>query len=63
MLAEPKINKYIKYHIANQNRQDARAILKNIFKIVYDTISSEQQKESQSNEPPKTKIEARVFMT
>ena len=28
LLAEPKINKHIKYHIANQNRQEARGILK-----------------------------------
>ena len=63
MLAEPNINKYIKYHIANRNRQEARGISKNISKTTYGRISSEQQEESQSNEPPKTKIEASAFLS
>ena len=63
LLAEPKINKYIKYHIANQNSQEAKGILKNIFKTIYSKISSEQHEESQSHEPPKTKIEAIAFLS
>ena len=34
-LAEPKVNRYIRYHIANQSIQDAKGILKNIFKTMY----------------------------
>ena len=63
LLAEPNINKYIKYHIANQNRQEAKGILKNIFKTIYNTTSSQQQEEAQSNEPPKTQIEASAFLS
>ena len=61
-MAEPKISKCIKYHIAIQRRQEAKGILKNIFKTIYNTISSQQQ-EAQSNEPPKTKIEASAFLS
>ena len=66
LLAVHKINKYIKYHIANQNRQDARGVLKKIFKTIYSKLSSEPQEETQSSvghAPPKTRIEASAFLS
>jgi len=48
--------------MANQNRQEAKGILDNIFRTIYNRISSEQHEESQSNEPPKTNIEASAFL-
>ena len=63
LLAQPKINNYIKYHIANQNRQDARGVLKKIFKTIYSKLSSEPQEEIQSYAPPKTRIEASAFLS
>jgi len=62
LLAEPNINKYIKYHIAIQNRPETIGILKNIYTTTYNKVSSQQQ-EAQSNEPPKTKIEASAFLS
>ena len=43
LLAEPNMNKYIKYHIANQSKQEAQGIFKNIFKTIYNKTSSQQQ--------------------
>ena len=63
LLAEPKINKHIKRHIANQSRQEAKGILKHIFKTIYNKTSSQQQEEPQSHEPPNTKIEAIAFLS
>jgi len=53
----------MKYDIANQNRQDAKGILKSISKAIYDNSSSQQLEEAQSNEPLKTQIEASAFFS
>ena len=53
---------YIKCHIAKQTKQEAQGILNNIFKTIYNKISSQQQEEeANSNEPPKTKTESSAF--
>ena len=62
-MAEPKINKSIKHHIVSQNRKEEKGILKNIFKTLCNKISPQQQEEAQSNEPPKTKLEASAFLS
>ena len=59
LLAEPKIDKHINYHISNQSKQEAIGLLKNIFKTTYNQISSQQ--EEASYEPLKTRIESSAF--
>ena len=62
LLSEQKINKFIKNHIANQNRQDAKSLLRGIFKSIYKKIGPEQEQQPpQSYAPPKTKVEASAF--
>ena len=46
LLAEPKINRYIKYHIANQSKQEAKLNIKEHSKTIYNRISYQQEEEA-----------------
>ena len=63
LLTEPNIYIYIKCQIASQHRPEAKGIWKNIFKTIYNEISSQQQEDAQSNQPPKAIHEASAFLS